>query len=173
MALLAIDLASNKSGWALFEAGRCIDWGIIRPRGKSGRWVIVDRLGSFVCVGSKADVWHQLLDIADHVVVERSYVGTRASAVIALSRIRGYVDAQAEACRVPVTDMTPGEWRRIAREIGLCEAWPAGRGSKKLLGIAIAHGIVDPLNQCPIGEDEADAICLGRAYLATVVEVAA
>ena len=166
MKVLSIDLASKRSGWAVLDGSEVLSAGIIRPMGSKGFWVIDAVGGERVLKADKAGCWAHLVGLAGSVVVERSYVGQRASAVVALSRIRGYVDARCEDRGLVCADMAPSEWRRIVREIGLVGAWPAGREAKKALAVAVAakaSGLEG------LGEDEAEAILLGLAWQATQV----
>jgi hypothetical protein len=154
---VSIDPAySGPTGYCEWHGDKPKAWGVVKPCGNKGAWWVggckmESEVAAFDCViAGNAEV-----------VVEVGR-GSFRNADIPLGKRLGYIKALCDFGGKAYNEIALSEWRRILRE-QTGYSWPTGTDAKK----ALARQIVMQAYEIECGADEADAICVGMAWIAS------
>lgn len=147
MITLSLDPSTVETGWAIFHDESLV---------QSGSW----QLNKLQTLEEREVLLLALLSskLVDRVVCENIYFGVSASTSKALSKLQGCIQLHFFLRQIPVdVSLNASAWRRIL-----------GLGKEKENAIEY---VSNKYNKC-VKNDEADAICLGEAYLRREAEYA-
>lgn len=185
MKLVAFDTAKNRMGVAVFLDGSLVSLGELRPVGSGPRhawweWSAatvaspptkkggahrapahagLERRESFA---SLREALLAVLDGADVVVIESSWVGARPSAGLSGARMAGSIEVLASAT-AKLHFVTPGDWRKAVGTI-LSSPFPGDREAAKAKAVALGLQLVGR----DTTDNEAEALLIGLWGLVAV-----
>lgn len=150
MKVLAFDQATTKTGYALFESGGMMAYGLINLSGKAFKDAPKGRL-TVLKISELIEAYQP-----DYVAIEDVALQKNAKTLIELSRIQGGVIGDCDKRGIPVMIIKPSQWRKIC-------ALTQGAGVKRTALKREAKNYVNDVFNVEVTSDEADAICIGWA----------
>lgn len=149
--MLALDISSSNTGWAIFENGTYLMSGAISPKDKTDKMSqMMDLLIEFIH-SEKPDIC---------VIEEPIYAHGDIHAFQTLAMICGVVLYHTHCSGADFASFRPSEWRKLVSEKD--EHRPRKREELKAWDIQKAKAIFDKDFD---NDDEADAVLIGQAYL--------
>ena len=144
-----MDQSSSRSGWAFLDDGVPVRYGVVDHAKESD---VSERIK------------HMFLDLAkiidecqiDELVVEAAQQQVNPKAMAILSQLQGGLICRGYNLGLAVTSLMPCEWRKILH-------FQQGAGVKRPELKAQAIQYVKENFGLDVSEDEAEAICIGRA----------
>lgn len=156
MKILSFDQATNLTGYAVFTNSKLKNFGLVDFHKLSGEEKSKQMiLAIFELIDSvKPDV----------VIIENVQSQANMQAVIMLARLQGAIIGYCYKKHIPWKTYLPSQWRKI---IGITQ----GRGIKREELKAQSMEFVKTITKDTVGEDTAEAIAIGCAYLKELEEL--
>ena len=151
MRICALDQASKKTGYAIFEDNKLVDYGLINMGGESD---INNRLYKMV------DEIHSIIkqSQANQVVFEDVSQRNNVKTLISLSRLQGMIMEICYQDNIDFLIYPPSTWRSI---IGITQGASVKRSELKWQAIEY----VNKHYNIKVTDDVAESICIGLAYI--------
>lgn len=156
MEILSFDQATNLTGYAVFTNSKLKKYGLIDCHKLSGD----ERSEKMI-----TEIYSLIDSIKpDAVVIENVQSQVNISAVIMLARLQGAIIGYCYKKNIPWKMYLPTQWRKI---IGIKQGKGIKRGELKAQSLEF----VKTITTNPVGEDVAEAIAIGFAYLKDIKEL--
>jgi Holliday junction resolvasome RuvABC endonuclease subunit len=145
--ILCLDMATQKTGWAIFTEGKIQGYGLIQAKNKDVRQRMFDIMTQI----------ENLTDDIDIVIVEDTYMGRNASTYGTLSEMRGMLLYLCMALEVEFATVQPSTWKSYYKMTRLDRA-----GQKQLTKTFFK----EKTGEEPATDDVSDAYCMLYALVA-------
>lgn len=149
--ILAFDQSTSLTGYAYFQEGKLISYGLIDCRDrKSNKFVGIYNMMKIIC--------EKISEFSpDIVVFEDTIFSSNAKTLKDLSKIQGAILYYCFIHGIESKSYLPAQWRKL---LGMQK-----KGAKRKELKETAQSFVRDSFNIKVNEDMADAICIGSAYL--------
>lgn len=155
--ILALDQATAITGWAVFDGGSLVDHGKIKMSTSKKVTPEAKRDIMLACIEELIDIYQP-----DHIVIEDVANQKNVATVVKLARLQGAImELRRKYDHASLEIVRPTEWRKGLK-------FRQGRAKREELK-AQAQAFTEQKFGLKVGEDEADAICIGY-FIAHVKE---